>query len=80
MSDFGQCTFLVCMSSKVSQAISKPGFHRVANVRRSHVILTIRNTHILSQQRSTQVEKIVRVSRIHHIAKNGTAQLPLIGF
>ena len=54
--------------------------HRVANVRHSHVILTIRNTHIFSKQPSTQVEKLIRVSRIHYIAKNGTAQLPLIGF
>ena len=46
----------------------------MANVRYSHVILTIRNTHILRQQRSTLVKKLVRVSRIHYIAKNGTAQ------
>ena len=52
----------------------------VANVRHSHVILTIRNTHIFGQQPWTQVRKLIRVSRIHYIAKNGTAQLPLIGF
>ena len=41
----------------------------MANVRHSHVILTIRNTHIFSKQPSTQVEKLIRVSRIHCIAK-----------
>ena len=49
----------------------------MANVRHSHEILTIRNTHIFSKQPSTQVEKPIRV---YYIAKNGTAQLPLIGF
>ena len=39
-----------------------------------------RNTHIFSKQPSTQVEKLIHVSHIHYIAKNGTAQLPLIGF
>ena len=53
---------------------------RVANVRHSHVILYIRNTHILSQQRSTQVKELIRVSRKHYIAENGTAQPSRIGF
>ena len=55
-------------------------FIRVANVRHSHVILTICNTQIFSKQPSTQVEKLIRVWRIHYIAKNGTGQLPLIVF
>ena len=37
------------------------------------------HTHF-SKQPSTQVEKLIPVSGIHYIAKNGTAQLPLIGF
>ena len=49
---------------------------RVANVRHRHMILTIRNTHIFSKQPSTQVKKLICESRIHYIAKNGTAQLP----
>ena len=49
--------------------------NRVVNVRHSHVNLTIRNTHIFSKH-----IKLIRVSRIHYIAKNGKAQLPLIGY
>ena len=52
---------------------------RVANVRHN-VILTIRNTYILSQQCSTRVKNIIRVSRIHYIAENVTAQLLHIDF
>ena len=61
--------------TNIEKCFSRAEVHtyRVANVRHSHVILTIRNTQTLDSGK-----KLICVSRIHYIAKNGTAQNPAL--